>query len=104
MKKWIVVLCLAVLVTGFGVLGALTKAPSPEKRTELASTDLSIYFSQAYFSGSFGGGRCDIACSDGSFFSVKSFSTSNCCQSCAELCGTTCVASGNGPSVLCGGL
>ena len=54
--------------------------------------------SSAYFTGTY----CYIDCDNGSFSTVTSFSTSSCCDACANFCGSGCVAEGGGPAVLCG--
>ena len=102
-KKLLFVALLSSLFLGAGLL---TGSTSPVATTAEASPALTSelqplfppFFSSAYFTGTW----CYIDCSDQSFTTVRAFSTSHCCDECANFCSSGCIAEGQGPSVLCG--
>lgn len=105
MKKAILMAVLALAVVGVSLSWALlpmaeteTTEAAVQPTEELAQLFPTLNHSEAWFTGTW----CYISCSDGTGSSVRSFSTSGCCNACASACGTVCVANGGGPSVLCG--
>ncbi len=99
----------ALLSSLFLGAGLLTGATSPVATTAEASPALTSElqplfppFPPANSSAHFNGTWCYIDCSDQTFTTVRTFSIANCCEECANFCSSGCVASGQGPSVICG--
>ncbi len=78
-------------------------APEATPTLEMLTVTQMFPFPPALSSAWFTGTWCYISCSDGSFATVRAFSTSNCCSQCTDVCGFGCIAEGGGPSVLCDG-
>ena len=108
MHKLLIPLAALILVaTGLFLVGSATIADAgsvPQATLEadhLAAQgwDWNFEESDAHLSGSW----CYITCADGSPTTrTTSFSISHCCNECADACNTGCVATGRGPSVICG--
>ena len=100
-QKLLFAAALATLLVGAGLISGsappVVAAADSEDIRSLLFPPLPA-FSDAWFTGTW----CYINCSDGTFSTVRTFSTSQCCNECADFCGSGCVANGGGPSVLCG--
>ncbi len=85
-----------------GAVSDITMPPDTVSLESVTSTQMFPFppaFSSAWYTGTW----CYITCSNGSYATVRAFSTSGCCSACENACGSGCIADGGGPSVLCGG-
>lgn len=103
-----VMVCSLVLMGGLmtgseSSVGALTENAELEASTVavMAAIQAELPWPPLFASAWFTGTWCYIDCGNGSYNTVRAWSTSGCCDACADFCGDTCVAEGGGPSVLC---